>query len=108
MKIPILLAVVVVFGLLRFRRVNLLVWALAWWVGIYILLRFGFTAPIPSSVISIYMGITSIAILAYMSSSEERREEVSRPLVRFMTDKRTQPIATVAPSRLRPRTSTSR
>jgi hypothetical protein len=88
MKIPILLAVVVVFGLLRFRRVNLLVWALAWWAGIYILLRFGFTAPIPSSVISIYMGITSIAILAYMSSSEERREEVSRPLVRFMTDKR--------------------
>jgi Cytochrome C oxidase, cbb3-type, subunit III len=88
MKIPILLAVVVVFGLLRFRRVNLLVWALAWLVGIYVLLRFGFTAPIPSSVISIYMGISTIAILAYMSSSQERREEVSRPLVRFMTDKR--------------------
>ena len=88
MKIPILVAVVVVFGLLRFRRVNLLVWALAWWVGIYILLRFGFTAPIPSSVISIYMGISSIAILAYMSSSQERREEISGPLVRFMTEKR--------------------
>ena len=97
MKIPILLAVVVVFGLLRFRRVNLLVWALGWWVGIYVLLRFGFTAPIPSSVISIYMGIISIAILAYMSSSQERREEVSRPLVQFMTDKRYTPflIATV-------------
>jgi len=88
MKILILVAVVVVFGLLRFRRVNLLVWALAWWVGIYILLRFGFTAPIPSSVISIYMGISSIAILAYMSSSQERREEISGPLVRFMTEKR--------------------
>jgi hypothetical protein len=34
------------------------------------------------------MGIVSIAILAYISSSEERREEVSRPLVRFMTEKR--------------------
>ena len=57
-------------------------------MGIYVLLRFGFTAPIPSSVVSLYMGIISIAILAYVSSSEERREEVSGPLVRFMTEKR--------------------
>ncbi len=63
-------------------------WAIAWWVGIYVLLRFGFTAPIPASVVSLYMGIVSIAIVAYVSSSEERREEVSGPLVRFMTDKR--------------------
>jgi cbb3-type cytochrome c oxidase subunit III len=88
MNILVVLAVAAVFALLRFRRASLLVWAIAWWVGIYIVLRFGFTAPIPSSVISIYMGISSIAILAYMSSSQERREEVSRPLVRFMTDKR--------------------
>ena len=88
MRFRFLLAVVVFFGLLRFRRVNLLMWALAWWGGIYILLRFGFTAPIPSSVISFYMGISSIAILVYMSSSQERREEISGPLVQFMTDKR--------------------
>jgi mono/diheme cytochrome c family protein len=88
MKIWVVLAVAAVLALLRFRRANLLTWALAWWVGIYVLLRFGFTAPIPSSVISIYMGIVSIAILAYVSSSEERREDVSGPLVRFMTEKR--------------------
>src|SRR5436190_15716881 len=88
MKIPIVLAVVVAFGLLRFLRVNLLIWAGAWWIGIYVLLRFGFTAPIPSSVISIYMGIVSLALLAYVSSSEDRREQVSRPLVRFMTETR--------------------
>src|SRR3982751_4288396 len=88
MNIPIVLAVAVAFGLLRFLRVNLLIWAGAWWVGIYILLRFGFTAPIPSSVITIYMGIVSLAILAYVSSSDQRRGEVSGPLVRFMTDKR--------------------
>jgi mono/diheme cytochrome c family protein len=88
MNIPIVLAVVAAFGLLRVRRANLLVWAGAWWVGAYVLFRFGFTAPIPSSVVSLYMGIVSIAILAYVSSSQERREEVFRPLVRFMTDKR--------------------
>ena len=92
MKIWIVLAVAAVLALLRFRRANLLTWVGAWWIGIYILLRFGFTAPIPTSVISIYMGIASIAILAYMSSSQQRREEVSGPLVRFMTEKRYTPF----------------
>jgi hypothetical protein len=88
MKLWVVLAVAAVLALLRFRRANLLTWALTWWIGIYVLLRFGFTAPIPSSVISIYMGIVSIALLAYVSSSPERREDVSGPLVRFMTEKR--------------------
>jgi hypothetical protein len=38
------------------------------------------------------MGIVSLAILAYVSSSQERRDQVSGPLVRFMTDKRYTPI----------------
>jgi len=92
MKIPFVLAFVVVIALLRFRRASLLLWAFTWWVGIYVLLRFGFTAPIPSSVISIYMGIASLAILAYMSSSQQRRDEISRPLVRLMTEARYTPL----------------
>ena len=92
MKILIVLPVLAAFGLLRFRRANLLIWAGALWIGIYILLRFGFIAPIPSSVVGIYMGIVSLVILAYMSSSRERREEISRPLVRFMTEKRFTPF----------------
>jgi len=92
MKIWVVLALVAVFALLRFRRANLLTWAGAWWVGIYLFVRFGFTAPIPSSVISIYMGIISIALLAYVSSSQQRRDDVSRPLVRLMTEKRYTPL----------------
>jgi hypothetical protein len=88
MNILVVLAVVAAFGFLRFRRANLLVWAIAWWVALYVIFRFGFAVPIPASVISLYMGIVSIAILAYVSSSQERRDEVSRPLVRFMTDTR--------------------
>ena len=88
MNILVVLAVAAAFGLLRLRRAPLPLWAGAWWVGSYVFLRFGFTAPIPASVVSLYMGIISIAILAYVTSSEERREDVSRPLVRFMSDKR--------------------
>jgi mono/diheme cytochrome c family protein len=92
MNILVVIVVVAAFALLRFRRANLLVWSVAWWVGIYVVLRFGFTVPIPASVISIYMGIASLAILAYVSSSQERREEVSRPLVRLMTERRYTPF----------------
>jgi mono/diheme cytochrome c family protein len=97
MNILIVIGVLVAFSLLRWRRTNLLTWAIAWWVGIYIVLRFGFTAPIPSSVLSLYMAIVSGALLAYMSSSDVRRREVSRPLVRLMTEKRLTPflVATI-------------
>ncbi len=92
MKLLVVLGVLAVFGVLRLRRTGILLWAFAWWAGIYVLLRWGFTAPIPSSVVSIYMGIVTIAILAYVSSSEDRREGVSGPLVRFMTEKRYTPL----------------
>ena len=88
MKIVVVLAVLAVFAVLRFRRTGLLIWTAAWLVGIYVLLRFGFTAPIPSSVISIYMGIATLALLAYVSSSQERRDEVSGPLISVMTERR--------------------
>ena len=88
MNILVVAVVLVVFGILRWLRVGLLIWAAAWWVGIYVLLRFGFAAPIPASVVSLYMAIVSGAILAYISSSDARRAEVSRPLFQFITDKR--------------------
>ena len=92
MNILVVIAVLVVFGLLRFSRANLLMWAVAWWLGCYILFRFGFAAPIPSSVISIYMGIVSLAVMAFVSSSQQRRDEISSPLVALMTEKRYMPL----------------
>lgn len=92
MKIPVVLAVLAVFAVLRFRKANLLTWTLAWWIGIYVIIRFGFTAPIPASVVSEYLAIVSLSILAYVTSSRERRAEVSRPLLRLMTEKRYEPL----------------
>lgn len=96
MNLIVVIAVAVAFALIRLLRPNLLLWAGTWWVGIYVLLRFGFKAPIPSSVISIYMGIATIAILAYVSSSQERRDDISGPLVRFMTEPRYTPFLVAA------------
>jgi mono/diheme cytochrome c family protein len=88
MNLLVVLPILVVFAVLRWRGVRLLTWAVAWWAGVYVLLRFGFTTPIPASVVMLYMAIVSLALVAYVSSSEARREEVSGPLIRFMTDKR--------------------
>lgn len=92
MNIWVVVAVLAVFALLRFRRVDLLTWALAWWVGIYVALRFGFAVPIPFSVIMIYMGIVTLAIIAYVTSSGGRRNEVSGPLLRLVIDRRYTPL----------------
>jgi hypothetical protein len=82
MKILVVLAVLAAFGLLRFLRANLLIWAGAWWLGIYVLIRVGFVAPIPSSVINIYMGIVTLAVLAYMTraGSAAKKSPAARPV----------------------------
>lgn len=92
MKILVVLAVLAVLGFLRWRKVGLFAWTLAWWGGLFVLIRFGFKVPIPASAVGIYMGIITLAILAYVSSSNERRAEVTRPLIQLMTEKRYAPI----------------
>jgi len=86
--IPVLLGMI---GL-RFLRPNLLMWALAWWVGLLITFRFGFATPIPASVIAIYMGIATLALIAYCTSSKERLRAVVDPLVRLVVERRYRPV----------------
>lgn len=86
MKIPVVLAILAVFALLRFRKANLLAWALAWWLGFLVAIRFGFAVPIPASVVMLYMGIASLALLAYVTSSAERRAQVSAPIVNLIVN----------------------
>jgi mono/diheme cytochrome c family protein len=88
MKILVVAAILAVFALLRFRRANLLSWALAWWLGFFVAIRFGFTVPIPASVVMLYMGIASIALLAYVTSSVERREAISGPIVDLIVNEK--------------------
>lgn len=97
MKITVVLAILAVFALLWFRKANLLAWALAWWLGFFAAIRFGFSVPIPASVVMLYMGIATIAILAYVTSSAERRAQVSGPIVDLIVnEKRRLALAVVA------------
>jgi mono/diheme cytochrome c family protein len=86
LKLPVLLAIVAVLLVLRWRRAGMLTWALAWWVAIFAFVRWGFAVPVPSSVVKLYMGIATLSILAYVSSSRERREEAARPILRLVLE----------------------
>jgi len=92
MKIPVIVALLAVMALLRWRRAGLFAWVLAWWAGFYVAVRFGFTVPIPSSVVAMYMGIVSLSLFSYVTSSRERREEFTAPLLRLVTEPRLKPL----------------
>jgi len=83
---PVVVAVIALFVLLRLRRARTLAWAGGVWVGLYAFLRFGFDVPIPSSVIQLYMAITTLALAAYVTSSDRRRQEFLAPLASLAAD----------------------
>ena len=68
----VLAGVLVVLVALRWVRPGALGWLAAIWVGLFVFFRFGFAVPIPASVLKIYMGIASGALLIYAMADAER------------------------------------
>ncbi len=90
MNILVVLPILIALGALRLVKPGLLAWVLALCLAIYLTLRYGFTIPIPASVISLYMGITVMALATYIVSSRERWVSFSGPLVALMVERRFQ------------------
>jgi mono/diheme cytochrome c family protein len=96
MNLPIVwwvvLPLIAVQLLLRQRRAGSFLWTLLTWVSLWIFFRFGFTVPVPQSVVSMYMAIVTVAIAAYVSSSRERLRSFTDPLVRLALEPRRRPL----------------
>nr|NIT63925.1 hypothetical protein [Gammaproteobacteria bacterium]NIW75819.1 hypothetical protein [Gemmatimonadota bacterium]NIY32505.1 hypothetical protein [Gammaproteobacteria bacterium] len=43
-------------------KVNMLAWLAVWWLGLLVAVRWGFTVPVPTSVVKIYMGIATLSL----------------------------------------------
>ena len=84
----IVFALVALMAVLRWRRAGMLWWAAAWWLGMLVVLRYGFTVPVPVSVVKIYMGIITGSLIAYVLADRERIDEVVKPVVAFVTEPR--------------------
>ncbi|MCB1032740.1 MAG: hypothetical protein KDD47_02770, partial [Acidobacteria bacterium] len=85
--IVILLIVAALLVLRRFK-LGMLAWLGAWWLAAFAVIRFGFDVPVPVSVVKLYMGIISGALLAYVLSDRARLAQVRDPLMAFMTERR--------------------
>ncbi len=92
LRFSVVVAVVALFVLLHLRRASSFAWTLACGAGIYAFLRFGFATPIPFSVVQLYMGITALALAAYVSSSATRRAEFTAPLTALVNEKQLRPL----------------
>ena len=86
MKLLVLLAIVAVMLVLRWRKVGMLTWSLAWWLALWVGIKWGFVTPVPGSVLKLYMAIVTLSIFAYVMSSEERKQAFLRPVVDLVTN----------------------
>lgn len=68
------------------RRAGSFLWTLATWISIWVFVRFGFSVPVPQSVVTLYMAIATVATVAYVTSDRERLEAFTAPLVRLAVD----------------------
>lgn len=81
---------------LNFVRLPILVWVILWPVTVYVLVRFGMTPLVPASILNIYLGLTVVAVIAYILADDERSESVRVQLLTFIGDKKyTAHLATV-------------
>ncbi|HXU31996.1 MAG TPA: cytochrome c [Thermoanaerobaculia bacterium] len=96
MSLPIVwwvvLPLVVVQLALWKRRAGTFLWTLATWFSILVFLRFGFTVPVPRSVTTLYLGIATLATIAYVTSSRERLAGFTGPLVRLCVEPKRRPL----------------
>jgi len=94
MNLLVLVPVILVLLALRLApiRVHMLGWFFAWIAAVYTVLQWGFAVPIPQSVVKLYMGIVTLALLAYVTSDRERLRGFWEPLRAFLTEKRFLPL----------------
>lgn len=86
MNYPVLIGIAVVLVALRFARLNMLAWLVVWWGAVWAAVNYGVEPPMPSSIVGMFMAITTIGLIAYLSSDAERLEATKAPIVRFVSD----------------------
>lgn len=86
MNYVVFLIVTIILIALRFTRLNILGWMIVWWFAIWAVLKFGIDPPLPSSIIGMFMGIITLALLAYLTASTEYMKTARDGLLKFMTD----------------------
>ena len=92
MNLLVVIPVLALLIALRYFKAGLLAWVTVLLFAVYAVFAYGFRVPIPASVISMYMGITLLALAAYVVSSPERWTSFTQPILSLIIEKRYQPL----------------
>jgi hypothetical protein len=90
MNLSVLLPILVILIVLRVFKAGLFLWIVAWTAAMYLSLVYGFTIPIPTTVVVMYMGIALLALATYVVSSRECWADFSRPILLLIVEPRYQ------------------
>lgn len=88
MNLFIILGIVCGLIALRFLKPNPLLRALLWLLASYLGLRFAPDPPLPSSVVSMFMAIIALCLLAYLTATKDRMQDVVNRISVFLLDRR--------------------
>jgi mono/diheme cytochrome c family protein len=78
------------------RRATGMFWsATAFYAATMVFLMAGFEPPMPASVIVLYGATIAVAVLLYVTSSEERRSAFLQPILAVITEPRLRPVRAV-------------
>lgn len=88
MNVLVILAIIAAMVGLRFLKPTIVIWAIAWWFAVYATATWGIDPPVPTSVVRMFMGIVTIALMAYITATDGRMREAAQSLVAFFTERR--------------------
>ena len=88
MNLIIVLPIIIVMIALRFTKLNIAGWLVVWWISSYIIFSYAILPPLPNSIIFMFMGILTIALVTYLSIRTEDLNLLRGGVVRFITDKK--------------------
>lgn len=76
---------------MRFLRPNILAWLGAWWIGCFLILKFGIVPPLPASIVGLFMAILSGALVLYGTADGEKVSAIRASASAFLTERRYSP-----------------
>lgn len=90
MNLIIVLGIIIGLIVLNLLKVPTIAWLFLWPIAVYLFIRHAIIVNVPASVLTIYMGITILALGVYVITDEERYERVKAQILAFLTEKRFQ------------------
>jgi mono/diheme cytochrome c family protein len=95
MNIWVIAGIALVLIGLRFLKPNTLVWLGAFWVGFFVLLKWGIVPAVPGSIRGMFLGIHTVALLLYASADAARASETNQGLRVLLFQRKWLPVLIV-------------